>query len=591
MNPKDPPSPPSPASAPSPPPAGEAAATLPEARATHNRWFGIVWAVPLAALAIVAFLGLRAFNERGIDVVVTFDNGAGAHVGDTKVIYQGVEGGEVTKIAIAEDGRHVEMTLRLDHCAGAVLTTTTRFFLIGAKPTLNDLSSLKSAISGPSIGVALGTGGTPTRRFIGASEPPMVLPDAKGRQFVLTTRLLGTARVASPIFFRGQEIGKVVGVRFVAPGDFKLDVFVNAPYEPLVMPNARFWISSPFQIALTDKGASANLEHAGALLKGAIELDLPGGVLFAVGPQSPAGSEFPLYESEGDATSGPTGPQVPYALRFNGPAGDMVAGAPVRLLGFKIGAVRSVALEVNAVTGAISTTVIAAIFPNKLRVAAPSDPNNAEAWRGATDATLNRLLARGHRARLVQKPPVVGGYVVSFDPVEGAPPARLLAGAPSVIPSVDSPDSIDQLTGQVSQLVAKVNRVPFEAIGEDVRRITSRLDKLVSSPQWTSSLQHLDNTLAQADQMMSEAAPQVGPLVAKLNRAADEVNGAAAAARGLLGGEGTSPDTSLTTAIQDLSDAARSIRALADDLDRHPDSLIRGRASEAAQTPPNGKPQ
>ena len=43
----------------------------------HGRWPGLVWAVPLAALLIVGYLGLRAFAQRGVTVVVTFSSAAG----------------------------------------------------------------------------------------------------------------------------------------------------------------------------------------------------------------------------------------------------------------------------------------------------------------------------------------------------------------------------------------------------------------------------------------------------------------------------------------------------------------------------------
>jgi paraquat-inducible protein B len=49
---------------------------LPKARSIHRRWPGLVWAVPLAALIVVGWLGLSAITERGIDVVVTFESAA-----------------------------------------------------------------------------------------------------------------------------------------------------------------------------------------------------------------------------------------------------------------------------------------------------------------------------------------------------------------------------------------------------------------------------------------------------------------------------------------------------------------------------------
>ena len=560
----------------------------PTAQARRSHWIGLVWAVPLAALSIVGFLGVRSLAHRGIEVVVTFETGAGARVDDTKVIYQGVEAGSVKKIDVNEDGHRVDMTLRLDPRSKSGLTTTTKFWLVGAKPNFNDISSVKAAVEGLTIGVAPGVGGTPTRRFEGLSEPPIVLPGTKGAAYVLSSGRLATARAGSPIYFRGQEVGKVTAVQFIAPNAFKLDVFVFAPFDQLVRSNAAFWIASPVQVSLTDKGASANVEHAGALLNGAIELDL---LDAGTGDTSPsaAGSRFVLYQSREDAEIGPTGPQVPYAFTFNGPAGEIGHDAPVRMLGFQIGAVRSVRLDIDPRTGSTSTSVVAVLYPKKLQVPAPastaSGAGAGEAWQAPTDAAVARLLAQGHRAQMVQKPPLIGGRIITFDRVAGAAPAALGAGTPRLIPSVDAGGGIDDLTGQASQILAKLNRLPLDAVGDDVRQITARVNRLVSSPQLADGLQRFNGAVTEAEKTLKEVRPQVGPLVAKLNSAADEVVGTAAAARGLLSGEGggagAAGGANLPDAIRELTDAARSIRALSDYLGRHPEALLRGRGSDS----------
>ncbi|MDP9044876.1 MAG: MlaD family protein [Pseudomonadota bacterium] len=558
-------------------------APVPLARGRRSRWVGLVWAVPLAALMIVAFLGIRAFMDRGIDVVVTFDTGAGAHIDDTKVIYQGVEAGHVRDIQVNPDGRRVDLTLRLDRRAAPALTTSAVFWLVGANPSLNDISSVKAALAGVTIGFAPGRGGQPTRRFVGLNQPPIVMPDTPGTAYVLSANSLATASVGSPIYFRGQQIGKVAGVRFTAPESFLLDIFILAPYDVLIKPAGLFWISSPVQVALAERGATATLEHAGALFNGAIEFDdfdAPSNQ-----PPSPAGTRYPLYASRGEARSGPPGPEVPYALRFVGPAGELSSGAAIRLAGFRIGEVRSVRLDLDPSTGETSTRVEAVLYPKKLHIDPRGDP---QALQRQTDQVVNRLLAAGHRARLVQTPPLIGGRAITFDTVRGAARTAML-GAGRQIPSDDTSAGFDEITGQVNELLGHLNRIPFDGIGRDVQQITTRLNGLVSSPQLAGSLQHLDATLAQADQMMHEVAPQVGPLVAKLNRAADEVTGTVAAARGMLAGPaGTdaSSDVSLPETIQQLSDAARSIRALADYLGRHPESLLRGRGADSTPALP-----
>ena len=567
-------------------------------------WGGLIWAVPLAALAIVTFLGVRAFTDRGIDVVVTFDVAAGARVDDTKVIYQGVEAGRVTAVEINPDGHRVDMTLRMDRRAETGLNSSTQFWLIGAKPNLSDISSFKAAVAGLAIGVASGSGGTPQRRFIGLSEPPIILPGTRGTAHVLSSPTLGTVRVGSPIYFRGQEIGRVSSARFEAPNAFKLDIFIFAPYDRLIRPNAAFWISSPVQVALTDQGASANLTHVGALFNGAIELEVPevppvadaASVPAAATSASPApaaaaasapvaappSSEFVLYPTQADADAGAIGPEVPYAFSFNGPGGDLTVGAPVRLLGFPVGVVRSVRLVIDAASGASHTDVVAALFPRRLHVReaeAKADIGQPAAVQTATDALVTRLLAQGYRAQLVQKPPLIGGRIISLERSAGSKPAALGTGKPRQFPSVDASGGVDETMGQINELLAKINRVPIEAIGQDVRQAAGSLNKLVSSPQLTESLRHLNGTLAQAEQMMGSLQPQVGPLMTKLNSAADEVNRTATAARGLLGGDGSgaATDASVPEAIRQLNDAARSIRTLSDYLGRHPESLIRGR--------------
>ena len=561
---------------PAPPPAG-----LPVAHAARSRWIGLVWAVPLAALLIVGFLGARALSDRGPQVVVTFDTGGNAHVDDTKVVYQGIEIGKVTKIAINPDGRRVDMTLRMNGDTGPGLTDQASFWLVGANPSINDISSVKAALAGVAIGYSPGRAGKPTRQFTGLSEPPIVAPGTPGTSYVLTASALATASVGSPIYYRGLQIGKVTAVHFVAVGSFALDIFIEAPFDKLIDATGTFWISSPVQVSLAERGASASLEHAGALFNGAIEFDRfpkpgAGPATTAGNVQRPPRTAFTLYVNKGDAQTGPTGPEVVYTLRFTGPAGELAPGAPIRLMGFPIGVVTASRLDLDPATGAASTAVDAVLYPRKLHVREPARDDPAE-WERATDRVVEKLIATGHRIRLVQSPPLIGSRALSFDVVRGAD-RRATLGTGRLLPSEDGSGGIDEITGQVNELLARLNKVPLDDIGRNVQQLSARLNAMVASPQLANSLTHLNQTLAQADKMMGEVGPQVGPLVAKLNRAADEVTSTVSAAHGLIGGEGAAANADLPGAIQELSDAARSIRGLADYLGRHPESLLRGRS-------------
>lgn len=564
---------------------------LPQAQVRRSRWLGIVWAVPLAALLIVAFLGVRAFAERGIDVVVTFGTAAGARVDDTKVVNKGLEVGTVRHVEISDDGLHVKMTLRMDRHSKPWLTTKTTFWLVGANPNITDLASVKAAVAGLTIGVAPSLEGTPTRSFVGLDEPPLIPPGTAGTRYNLVTEALGTARVGSSVFFRGQQIGRIVSIGFVAPDRFRLGSFVEAPYDKLVHTDTMFWISSPVQVELTDTGVSAALKHAGALINGAIELDNANRAADAA--QSPGGTEFTLYQSRQDAQTGPPGPALSYQIVFKGGAGELPRGAQVRLLGFPVGEVRSVALRFDPQTGQTASVVQAVLYPNKLHLGGP-DGGTAATWRTRTDAALNHLLARGFRARLAQSPPLIGGRLISLDRVEGAGKTRLAGDAQSPLIASDDTDTasnIDGLVAQVNQMLTKINGIPLKEIGQDVRQLTHNLSTLVASPAISDGLKHFDRTMAQADRLMTDVTPRVGPLVDKLNRAADELTSTVSAARNLLGGAeadgsgGTAVDVNLPRTIEQLGEAARSIRTLADFLGRHPEALLRGRGNPPPTEP------
>ena len=148
-------------------------------RRWRDRWPGLVWAIPLAALLVVGYLAIQAWAQEGIDVVVTFDSAHGARAGDTPVIYKGVPIGRVTKVEISRDARHVDMTLRLAPRTRDALRDGAKFWMIGAEPSLTDLSSLKAVVSGVSIGAAPGTG-APRRHFVGLDVQPPVPPGEPG---------------------------------------------------------------------------------------------------------------------------------------------------------------------------------------------------------------------------------------------------------------------------------------------------------------------------------------------------------------------------------------------------------------------------
>lgn len=538
----------------------------------------LVWILPAGALIIVVVLAVQWLQERGEVVTVTFSSAAEAQPGDTKVLYQGAEAGHLIKILPNEDGRRIDFELRLVPEAKPGLNTNARFWLIGASPNLEDLNSLKGFVAGVAIGYAPGTGGTPTRRFEGLEKAPIVLPGDRGTRYRLQAATLGSIRERADVLYRGQPIGKVTDVKFRDDGSFDLGIFVFKPYDALIKEGVHFWKSSPVRLSFAGGGVNVTLAPASTLLSGSI--DLENSSVDPRAPQSPPESAFKLYADSNAARQGLSGPSVPYDFVFTASGGDLERGAPVTLLGFEVGEVTTSRLDYDERTHEPITLVTALLYPQRLDPSATA-PGAAADPRSSLDARLRELLHLGYRARLEQTPALVGARSIALVPVKGVGFVDLAHDGPNPrIPSAPGATGIDDIASQADQILAKVNRIPIEKIGNDIAVVTSRLHELASSPKTEASLAHLAGTLADIDETMAQVKPQIGPLMTKLNDAAGQLRDVAVAARRLLDGDGQASDTSLPETINRLDDALRSIQSLADYLDRHPDALIRGKRPE-----------
>jgi len=550
---------------------------LPKARTIRSRWPGLIWAVPVAVLMIVGFLGVRALFDRGIDVVVTFTSASGVTPGDTKVIVQGVQAGHVESVRVAEDGLHVDVTLRLDPRERGALNTATQFWLVGGTPSLTDLSSLKAALAGATIAMAPGVGGEPTTHFVGLPETPVVAPGTKGTRYVLESRTVGSIQPGGSILYRGEEIGKVVKTQLLDYEQFTLDIFIFAPFDRLVRTGSAFWIGSPLNLSLTGEGLKANLA-ASSFIQGLLQFDVPEHARDT--PVATKDTTFVLYGTQAAAFQGDTGVPIPYEVVFTGSAGDLAEGAAVTLLGTKVGEVRSVSLFLPPSAPPYTVATIM-LYPVQLGVTRPEKPD-AQSWRDGTDAALQLLLAQGYRPKLTQSPPLIGSRAIMLaldDPSRGA------ALTPGIrypqIPAATTGSDTDALVSQANDILSKINQIPFVAIGSNLQSLTAHVDALAGSPKIDDSLTHLDNSLRQLDQILADIKPKISTLATKLNQTVDQAKAAAAAARGVLSSEGSNQDQNLADVMRQIDQAARAIRSLADYLGRHPESLLGGKSKES----------
>lgn len=549
----------------------------PQATERRTRWPGWIWAIPIAALFIVGYLTLKQLTQQGPSVVVTFESAGGVKASDTKVQYQGLQVGQVDSVKLQKDLRHVDVSLQLDPDMAGHLGPGTRFWIAGGKPNLADLSSLKSVITGPFIGIDPHPG-PKQDHYQGLPETPAVKETVAGTHFILKAATLGSVSRDSSIYYRDLDVGTVESTKLQADGrDFVIIAFIKAPFDKLVHANSRFWNAGAVQVSMSGPGPRVQFQSLASLFGGAVAFETPDGEL--AGPAAAEGANFELYNGKSTAENAPDPHSVRYHVTFSAAdAGGLDQGAPVRLANQRVGSVQHSRLQFDPSSGQLTAQVTITINPWDIQLA--GDASWQDDPRQQMDSLLRTLIGQGLRARVGKTVPMVGSDAVLLDFVPNAQQAELGTENVPEIPTAPVSD-INGLIASLSGFSAKLNAMPLDQIAEEIHQTTRKLAALSNSPELRRSLQRLDGTMANVDAVTRTAREQVGPILSRLRSVANEAESTVASAKDLLATSGTAQNAPGTSgfgpALYELSRAARSLRELTDFLDRHPEALLHGR--------------
>jgi paraquat-inducible protein B len=169
---------------------------------------------------------------------------------------------------------------------------------------------------------------------------------------------------------------------------------------------------------------------------------------------------------------------------------------------------------------------------------------------------MRNLVAQGLRAQLQSANLLTGELVVALAFHPEAPPAELKTdtGSYPEIPSV--PADLEAITRSVGQVLDKLAALPIDRLVAGLDQTVQGVNGLTTQvPALTDSLRRT------ADAATATLTTANGTL-----RSVDAMTGSSSQLR--LGANGL---------IAELTSTARSFRALADYLERHPESLLRGK--------------
>jgi paraquat-inducible protein B len=526
---------------------------LPEAIAVarRRRLPQLIWLVPLIAVLIGGWLLVHTLASRGPTVVIRFMTAEGIEPGKTRIRYKDVDLGEVTNVSLAEDRSHVLVTAQLVAQAGSSLAADTRFWIVRPRVSGGKVSGIGTLLSGAYIGVDIGNSSESSHNFVGLEVAPILTTGLPGRHFSLKAKDISSLDVGSPVFFRHIEVGEVVAHELNPDGSsITVKVFVHAPYDRYVTDRARFWNASGVDLSLDANGMRLQSQSLASLLLGGIAFEAPNGD--QQGAPAPADSTFTLFADRVQATKAPDGEPMLMTMTFYDSIRGLAPGAPVDFRGVVVGEVLSVGMEYEAGREWFEIPVRVAIYPERISLRGSKERETASIRRGLQKAANER----GLRAQMRSGNLVTGQLYVALDFFPDQPKLKLNWNKPPLtMPTVRG--NLEELQTTLARVLAKIDKLPIEAIGEDLRKVLAATEK---------SLASIDRLAQRVD---SEVAPELTTGVRDLRSTLATLERVLAVDSPL--------QQDVHDALRELTRAAQSFRMLGDTLERQPESILRGK--------------
>jgi paraquat-inducible protein B len=286
-------------------------------------------------------------------------------------------------------------------------------------------------------------------------------------------------------------------------------------------------------------------------------------------------------------------------LFFEGSVKGLKVGAPVVFRGVEIGQVTSIVLQVDPTNLTGRVPVYIEIYQESI-VPLEGAPKYDKDF-------LQALIGRGLRAQLQQQSFLTGQLMVNLD-FHPDSPIRLV-GYEHRYPEIPT------IPSGMQELTRKLEDLPIEQIANRLNDTLAGIDRLLNSGDLNASIGSLNQFLRNADALITHLDSEVGTIGSDIrattgaarsllaqtektlrfdegvpgqiasgltdtlsaaqrtleatHKAIDNVNGIAAQ-NATLGYE-------MSRALHQITELSRSMRGLADYLDRHPEALLRGK--------------
>jgi len=248
---------------------------------------------------------------------------------------------------------------------------------------------------------------------------------------------------------------------------------------------------------------------------------------------------------------------------FSGSVKGLAPGAPVRFRGAKVGSVKDISIVYHRQTDSLKIPVLLELYRDSVKGIVPA------AGRGTSVALIDRMVERGLRAQLGMDSFVTGQLYVQLD---------FMPNVPVVFNEEDDDHypEIPTAPSPLDKIQMTLETIPLSDIVNRFVRILTKVDDFIESPALADGLTNVNGMVIE----LRELAEHIDGRSELLSKEVLALSGSTSDTLKSL--DGTLKDArpvirDSRQALEDLAAMSRSIRRLADLLERDPQSVLLGK--------------
>jgi paraquat-inducible protein B len=299
---------------------------------------------------------------------------------------------------------------------------------------------------------------------------------------------------------------------------------------------------------------------------------------------------------------------TPVVMYFQGSVSGLSVGSAVNFRGVRVGTVTNVFIRYQPDNReSLIIPVFAELSADNVQLVA-THAEKKEIRVGSGD-TLRALIEQGLRAQLALPSLVTGQATVSLDLFPGTP-ATFVNTYPDRVEIPTVPSTLQEVQATLQQIYDKISQLPLDELVEDTRTLIKGANRLINDPMVAQAVTNASQAMTDLQQAARTLEGRIGPVISSIETTSDTANRTLKSAQEAIAGTddmlqaaqqalvqadrtlktansviqpGGPVNYELINALKETAAAARSLRDLADQLQRSPNSLLFGRPAGASR--------